>query len=110
MSDILEITVEDVNAHKDKYILVDVREPHELTGPEGHIEGSMLATLGPDLAHFLETADPSKEYVFICRSGYRSGKTCELAYACGISKAYNLKGGMLTWNAWVQSSLALSSR
>ena len=98
MTEILEISAEDLNAQKDKYILVDVREPHELTGPEGHIQGSILATLGPDLTRFLESADPNKEYVFICRSGYRSGKACELAYACGISKAYNLRGGMLAWN------------
>ncbi|OJW49153.1 MAG: hypothetical protein BGO67_11380 [Alphaproteobacteria bacterium 41-28] len=101
--EILEITVEDANAHKDKYILVDVRESHELTGPEGHIKGSTLATLGLDLIHFLEAADPQKEYIFICRSGYRSSKACEMAYACGVSKAYNLKGGMLAWNEWMRN-------
>ncbi len=98
MTEILEITVEEVNVQKDKYILVDVREPHELTGPEGQIEGSILATLGPDLDRFLNAADPSKEYVFICRSGHRSGKACKMAYGYGISKAYNLIGGMLAWN------------
>src|SRR3546814_724066 len=98
MNEILEITVEDLQFQKDKYILVDVREPHELTGPEGQIEDGILATLGPDLVRFLETADPSKEYVFICRSGHRSGKACEMAYACGLSKAYNLEGGMQAWN------------
>jgi rhodanese-related sulfurtransferase len=103
MNDVLEITVEKLRTPKDKYILVDVREPHELTGYEGQIEGSVLATLGTDLECFLETADPHKEYVFICRSGYRSRKACEMAYACGISKVYNLKGGMQAWNEWVQS-------
>jgi len=104
VNEILELSAEDVNAQKDKYILVDVRERNELTGPEGKIQGSILATFGPDLAHFLEMADPSKDYVLICRSGYRSGKACEMAYAIGISKAYNLKGGMLAWNEGVRSS------
>ncbi len=104
MNEILEITAEEVNAQKDQYILVDVREPYELTGPEGKIEGSILATLGPDLDRFLESADSNKGYVFICRSGYRSGKACERAYARGISKAHNLKGGMQAWNEWRRKS------
>ncbi len=98
MNEILEMSVEEVNAEKDQYILVDVREPHELNSPLGHIEGSILATLGLDLIRFLETADPHKDYVFICRSGYRSRKACEMAYERKILKAYNLKGGMLAWN------------
>ena len=104
MKEVLEITVEDVNAQKDQYILVDVREPHEMTGPEGKIEESILATLGPDLERFLETADPSQDYVFICRSGIRSGRACEMAYHHGISKAFNMKGGMLAWNERVRKS------
>ena len=103
MKEILEMSVEEVNAEKDKYILVDVREPHELNSPLGHIEGSILATLGLDLIRFLETADPDKEYVFICRSGYRSRKACEMAYTSGISNAYNLKGGMQACNEWMRS-------
>lgn len=98
MNKILELTVEEFYGHEDKYVLIDVREPHELIGPEGHIEGAILATLGPDLDRFLESADPSKEYVFICRSGYRSAKACEVAYAYGITKAYNLKEGIIAWN------------
>ncbi|MBY0293694.1 MAG: rhodanese-like domain-containing protein [Alphaproteobacteria bacterium] len=93
-----EITIEDVQLHREKYILVDVREPHELMGPEGHIQGIILATFGLALTHFLEFASPCKEYVFICRSGIRSGKACELAYVHGFTKCYNMKGGMLAWN------------
>ncbi len=98
MNEILEISVEDVNTDKDNYILVDVRESFELNGPEGHIDGAILAPLGADLEHFLETANPSQEYIFICRSGYRSQKACEMAYGWGILKAYNMRGGMQAWN------------
>ena len=97
MNKVLEISIEEVKAHQDKYILVDVREPHELLGPEGHIEEAILAPLGPLLINFLESADPSKKYVFICRSGYRSLKTCELASTYGL-QGYNMMGGMLAWN------------
>ena len=98
MFPIREITIEDVKAHQDKYILVDVREAQELKGPQGQIEGVILATLGPGLAHFLTSADPTKEYVFICLGGYRSAKACEIAQAYGFRYVYNMTGGMMAWN------------
>ena len=94
-----EITAEDLYKNKKRFILVDVREPYELTGPEGKIEGALLATMGPELISFLEAADPAKEYIFICRSGHRSGHACDLARTTyGFQKAYNMQGGMLAWN------------
>ncbi|MBY0501862.1 MAG: rhodanese-like domain-containing protein [Alphaproteobacteria bacterium] len=98
MFQILEITVDELKTHKKEYTLVDVRESHELTGPEGQIEGVILATLGTPLTHFLDSTDPDEKYIFICRSGKRSAYACELAHAYGILKTYNLKGGMLAWN------------
>lgn len=97
MYKILEIEVVDLQKHKDDYILVDVREPHELSGPEGHIDGAILAPLGSQLAHFLATSDPCQSYVFICRSGYRSAQACAIAHTYGFHKIYNMKGGMLAW-------------
>jgi rhodanese-related sulfurtransferase len=97
MLTLFDISVEDLKKNKNSYVLVDVREPYELTGPEGHIEGAILATLGPALSHFLTTADPGAAYIFICRSGMRSGQACELARAYGLT-AYNMAGGMLAWN------------
>ncbi len=37
--------VEDLKSHQEKYIVVDVREPDELIGPEGQIEGVIRASL-----------------------------------------------------------------
>jgi rhodanese-related sulfurtransferase len=108
MQEILEISVEDLHLHKDKYILVDVREPHELVGSEGQIEKSILAPLGSSLIQFLESADPAHEYVFICRSGCRSGKACLYASTYGLKKVYNLKGGMLAWNKSKSAVKAIS--
>lgn len=94
-----EITPQEIYEHKDKFVLVDVREPYELIGPEGKIEGAILATLGHELIAFLETADPSKGYVFICRSGYRSAQACDLALTFyGYEKIFNLQGGIKAWN------------
>lgn len=96
MFESFDLTVHDVKKNKDKYVLVDVREAYELRGPEGSIEGVILATLGPALSHFLQEADPQVEYVFICRSGGRSGKACELARTWGLT-SYNMVGGMIAW-------------
>lgn len=98
MHRILEINVFDLQQDKDKYILVDVREPHELLGPEGQIDGVILAPLGAALAHFLAYADPHQSYLFICHSGHRSAHACGIAQTYGFHKVYNLSGGMMAWN------------
>lgn len=98
MFEIFEIDVADLQQHKDTYILVDVREPHELSGPEGQIEGVTLAPLGTSLAQFLASADPRQSHVFICRSGHRSRQACAIAHTYGFYKAYNMTGGMIAWN------------
>lgn len=98
MFEILEIDVTDVLKHIDKYILVDVREPDELIGPEGQIEGIFLMPMGTRLAHFLITADPHQFYVFICRSGHRSRQACAIAHTYGFHKVFNMTGGMVAWN------------
>lgn len=100
------LLVEEVYAFQDEYILVDVREPHELLGQEGFIKGSFLKPLGPALIQFLEKADPAKAYVFLCRSGVRSQKACQIAASFGFSQVYNMKGGMIAWN---QSQASKSS-
>jgi len=90
------LSVQDVKTHQEKYTLVDVREPHELKGPLGFIEEVILAPLSQGLQQFLDAADPSLDYVFICRSGVRSALACEMAHTFGL-KAYNLAGGMIAW-------------
>ena len=98
MHQILEINVSDLDLSLNKHILVDVREPHELAGPEGQIEEVILAPLGTGLAQFLASADPSQSYVFICRSGHRSAHACAIAHAYGFYTVHNMTGGMLSWN------------
>ncbi len=103
----MDITVQDAKENRARYVLIDVREPHELAGPEGCIEGSTLATLGPLLDQFLLTAHLDATYVFICRSGVRSAHATELARTRGLS-AYNMAGGMIAWNQ--SASAGVTSR
>lgn len=97
MPPIQELSPKDVKVHKDDYIIVDVREPEELPS-DGAIERAILATMGPKLTQFLNSADPQKAYVFLCRRGRRSAQACEIAQMCGFQNVYNLKGGILAWN------------
>jgi rhodanese-related sulfurtransferase len=79
--------------------LIDVRRPDEFNAELGHIDGAELITLGPDLVQFLNTENKDQEIVFICRSGGRSGSATRESARMGFTKAMNLTGGMLAWNA-----------
>lgn len=98
-----EITVEDLFNHlsdvKNKKIrLIDVRRPDEYNNELGHIEGTELITLGPDLTNFLEKSDRSEEIVFVCRSGGRSGTATVESIKLGYKFTINMAGGMIRWN------------
>lgn len=85
-------------------IVIDVREPHEF---EFARDWDQLGLDSPPLnvpltrfAGFLQSllaanSDLSTlEVVCLCRSGNRSGKVAETLQRCGISKAWNLSGGL----------------
>jgi rhodanese-related sulfurtransferase len=78
--------------------IVDVREPHELTGELGHIPGverAPLATVAARAAGW----DPQEEIVLVCRSGGRSARAAEVLVRAGFRHVMNLAGGMLAYNA-----------
>ena len=77
------------------YVLLDVREPDELTicrFPESkHIPLAWL----PER---LEELDPSGVLVVHCKSGGRSARAVELLRKRGFEKARNLTGGINEWS------------
>jgi sulfur dioxygenase len=98
-----EISVEDLKGHLEVartrgVKLVDVRRPDEFNNELGHIAGSELVTLGPDLSAFLASGDRNSEIVFICRSGGRSGTATAESMRLGYKKTINMVGGMIRWN------------
>lgn len=90
-----------VAAHRGELRLVDVREPHELTGPLGRVEGAQNVPLADLLARGLD-ADRSESVVFICRSGRRSAQAAEALARFGFDSVGSVEGGMLAWNAQVE--------
>lgn len=77
--------------------LIDVRQPEEYAGELGHIQNATLMPL-ESVPEVIADLDRNNTYVFICRSGGRSGRAAAFAQSLGFDKVFNMKGGMLLWN------------
>jgi adenylyltransferase/sulfurtransferase len=96
-ADVPEVTVEELRgmrARAEDFVLLDVREPHEVAicaFPE-----SVRVPLGalPDNLNRLSTAD---EIVVHCKLGGRSAKAVQLLRDAGFRKVRNLAGGIDRW-------------
>ena len=91
------ITVQELKERMDKgdtFVLVDVREPHEITISE--LPDSVKIPLGtlPVSVNKLSTAD---DIVVHCRTGVRSAKAVQFLMAAGFRKVWNLTGGIDRW-------------
>jgi molybdopterin/thiamine biosynthesis adenylyltransferase/rhodanese-related sulfurtransferase len=80
---------------KDKFVLLDVREPHEFQ--IARIDGSTLIPLGelPKRVHELSADD---EIIAHCKSGMRSAKAVDFLKQAGFKNVLNMKGGILAWS------------
>ena len=100
-----EITVLELKMkmdNKEKFQLIDVREPHEYE----------IANIGGDLiplGSILNQSDKisrEKEVIIYCRSGSRSGAAIQaLEKQFGYANLYNLKGGILAYAKEIDNSL-----
>lgn len=79
-------------------VVVDVRRPDEFTGELGHIANAQLVTLESQFKNWLSNQDKNKTYVFVCRSGGRSGSATAHALQNGFKSVFNMSGGMISWN------------
>jgi rhodanese-related sulfurtransferase len=96
MSEIKTITTDELNKklkNGEDLLLVDVREDEEVE--EGMIPGARHIKMG-DIPESLEKFDKDKEYIFICRSGNRSGNVAHYMKDQGF-KVVNMEGGMMNW-------------
>lgn len=95
-----EVSARWVADHRDDVRLVDIREPNELHGPLGAIDGveniPMLTLLGN-----AASLDRDEPLVLICRSGRRSGRVADALAAAGVRAVASVEGGMIAWNTEV---------
>ncbi|MGH7002377.1 MAG: rhodanese-like domain-containing protein [Alphaproteobacteria bacterium] len=93
---IWEIAPQWLEEHSREVQIVDVREPHEFTGPLGHIPGAQLVPLG-SLADRARELAADKPIVAVCRAGGRSAQATVILKKAGFERVANLAGGMLLW-------------
>jgi rhodanese-related sulfurtransferase/molybdopterin converting factor small subunit len=100
-----EIDVLEVKAMLDrgeKFVLIDVREPHEYK--ICNIPAAKLIPLG-EVPKRLGELDPGADIVIHCRSGVRSAKACGILRQAGFQHVLNMKGGILAWSDKVDPSV-----
>jgi rhodanese-related sulfurtransferase len=96
-----EVTVQDAKqrAEDNDALIVDVREPYELT--EVSVPGALHIPLG-DLPNRVQELPKDRELLFLCRSGNRSTYATDLAIRSGLEQSSNIEGGIV---AWVEAEL-----
>lgn len=87
-----------VSEHRAAVIILDVREPIELGGDLGRVEGSIHIPLGQLRARVAEVSR-DKPIVCVCRSGRRSAQACTILEQAGVQDVANSAGGMIRWRA-----------
>lgn len=100
-----EISVEDLKGkldRKEKFVLLDVREPFEYD--IARIPGSKLIPVG-ELPSRMSELDSADEIVIHCKSGVRSAKALRVLQKAGFSKLANVEGGILAWSDRIDPSV-----
>lgn len=100
-----EMTVKQLKTRmdrKDKFTLVDVREPSEYEIAK--IPGAKLIPLA-DVAVRANELDTADDIVVHCRSGVRSAKAIQVLKQLGFKKLTNVKGGILAWSEEIDPSV-----
>jgi len=114
LSDAAEVAVKDSTIsvtelkakidNKDKFLLIDVREPSEfeivkipgaiLIPKQGFLDGSALAGLPQD-----------KPIILHCKSGVRSAECLAILKSAGFADATHVSGGVVAWAKQIDTSL-----
>jgi len=95
---VLEIDPVWVAEHRGAVTVLDVREPGELAGDLGRVDGSVHIPLG-ELRARVGEVPRDKPVVCVCRSGRRSAQACAILERAGVSDVANSPGGMIRWRA-----------
>ena len=87
---------------KEKFVLLDVREPFEWD--ICHLDGAKLIPVG-ELPSRMSELDSADEIVIHCKSGMRSAKAVRLLQEAGFAKLHNVEGGITAWAEQIDESV-----
>ena len=87
---------------KEKFVLLDVREPFEWD--IARIPGAILIPLG-ELPSRMSELDSADEIILQCKTGARSSKALRLLQEAGFGKLANVEGGIAAWADQIDSSV-----
>ena len=93
MKEITALELKTLIDNKKDFQLIDVREEQELAFCS---IGGELIPMG-EVMDNLDKISKTKQVVFYCRSGARSGAVCQILVAEGYTNIYNLVGGITSW-------------
>ncbi len=86
--------------------LIDVREPDEFAELRTPLSRNLPLSELNDPQCITKLGLPKSEPIyFICRSGLRSARACEIFAQHGYQHLYNVSGGMLAWQAGLLPTL-----
>jgi rhodanese-related sulfurtransferase len=74
--------------------VIDVRQPGEYA--QGRLPDSTLIPVASVFAR-REELPRDKDVIFVCSVGQRSALACEMAAAAGLTRLFNLEGGLEAW-------------
>lgn len=81
-------------------LVLDVRDPAEFNGQEGHIPGATNLPLAELPARVTELADRRQAAIrLVCRTDRRSAQAAGLLAAAGFADVRVVRGGMTAWRA-----------
>lgn len=84
------------NEGNEKFIILDVRTPPEVA--MGRIEGAKSVNVAsPFFMEEIKKYGANNTYLVYCRSGARSGHAVHMMQHAGVKEAYNLEGGVMSW-------------
>lgn len=102
-----EISVHDLKARMDRdrnFVLLDVREPHEID--ICRLPDSVVIPLG-ELPDRIGELDKTTETIIHCKAGGRSAKALAILNEAGFSDICHVAGGINAWSTEIDESVAL---
>lgn len=87
---------EALEAINNGYLLIDVRENHEVEEAAYDVANAIHIPLG-DLQERVNEIPKDKELIMACRSGARSMRAAQFLVAEGYNTVLNLQSGILGW-------------